>query len=82
MCGNVELAELTERIHRTVQGLCVRLLREPIFGTDRLSRLLDEHRRIIDAVRDGDPAEAEAAARSHIHHIRDGILQVLSSEGR
>jgi DNA-binding GntR family transcriptional regulator len=82
MCGNVELADLTERIHRTVQGLCVRLLREPVFGTDMLSRLLDEHRRIIDAVCAGDAAEAEAAARGHIHHIRDGILHVLNSEGR
>ena len=80
LSGNLELAELAERTHRTVQGLCVRLLREPIFGPDMLRVMLDEHRGIIDAVRTGTAAEAEAAARGHIHHIRDAIDQVLASE--
>jgi len=82
LSGNVELAELAERIHRTVQGLCVRLLREPIFGPDMLRELLDEHRHILDALRSGNAEAAEAAARGHIHHIRDGIVRVLSSDGR
>jgi DNA-binding GntR family transcriptional regulator len=82
LSGNVELAELTERIHRTVQGMCVRCLREPIYGPDMLRVMQTEHQRILDAVRDGKSREAETRARAHIRHIRDSIAEVLGSEGR
>jgi len=81
LSGNFELAELTERIHRTVQGLCVRCMREPIFGPETLQLMQSQHQAILAAVRDGQPAEAEASARTHIQYIRDSIAQALSSEG-
>ena len=74
---NFELAELTERIHRTVQGLCVRCLREPIYGPEKLQLMQSHHRAIIDAVRDGNVREAETRARTHIHSIRDSIAEAL-----
>ncbi len=79
--GNYELAELTERIHRTVQGLCVRCMREPIFGPETLQLMQSQHQAILDAVRDGNPRQAEANARTHIQYIRDSIAQALGSEG-
>jgi DNA-binding GntR family transcriptional regulator len=82
LSGNLELAELAERIHRTVQGMCVRCLREPIYGPDMLRVMQAEHQRILEAVRDGRPREAETSARAHIRHIRDSIAEVLGSEGR
>jgi DNA-binding GntR family transcriptional regulator len=82
LSGNFELAELTERIHRTVQGLCVRCMREPIFGPEILRFLHSQHELIFAAVRDGKVGEAERHARGHIQYIRDAIAEALSSEGQ
>jgi DNA-binding GntR family transcriptional regulator len=79
--GNFELAALTERIHRTVQGLCVRCMREPIYGPEKLQLMQSQHQAILGAVRDGNAREAEASARMHIHSIRDSIATALGSEG-
>jgi DNA-binding GntR family transcriptional regulator len=81
LSGNFELAELAERVHRSVQGLCVRCLREPIYGPDRLRLMQAHHQAILDAVRAGDADSAEAHAREHIQHIRDSVAEVLGSEG-
>jgi DNA-binding GntR family transcriptional regulator len=77
---NVELAELAERIHRTVQGMCVRCLRYPIYGPEKLELMQSHHRAIVEAVRHGDARQAEAQARGHIRYIRDSITDVLMSE--
>jgi DNA-binding GntR family transcriptional regulator len=79
--GNVELAELAERIHRTVQGLCVRCMREPIFGPETLQLMQAQHQAILESVRKGEARQAEAHARTHIQYIRDAIAQALASEG-
>jgi DNA-binding GntR family transcriptional regulator len=79
--GNFELAELAERIHRSVQGLCVRCLSEPIYGPDKLRLMQSQHQAILEAVRQGNVAAAEAQVRAHIHHIRDSIAEALTSEG-
>lgn len=81
LSGNIELAELTERIHRTVQGMCVRCMREPIYGPEKLRLMHSQHQAILQAVRDGNVREAEARARDHIHDIRDAIAEALGSEG-
>jgi GntR family transcriptional regulator, glc operon transcriptional activator len=81
LSGNVELAELTERIHRSVQGMCVRCMREPIYGPEKLRLMQSQHQAILEAVRDGKVREAEARARDHIHDIRDSIAAALRSEG-
>ena len=82
LSGNFELAELTERIHRTVQGLCVRCMREPLYGPEKLQLMQLQHQAIVDAVRDGTVREAEMRARRHIHSIRDSIAEALGSEGQ
>jgi len=82
LSGNFELAELTERIHRTVQGLCVRCMREPLYGPEKLQLMQLQHQAIVDAVRDGTVREAEMRARTHIHSIRDSIAEALGSEGQ
>jgi DNA-binding GntR family transcriptional regulator len=81
LSGNFELAGLTERIHRTVQGLCVRCMREPLYGPERLQVMQSQHLAILEAVREGKVREAEARARQHIHAIRESIAAALSSEG-
>jgi DNA-binding GntR family transcriptional regulator len=80
LSGNFELAELTERTHRTVQGMCVRCMREPIYGPEKLQLMQSQHQAILDAVRDGKPRQAEDNARIHIHYIRDSIAEALGSE--
>ena len=75
-------SELTERIHRTVQGLCVRCMREPLYGPEKLQLMQSQHQAIADAVRDGNVREAEMRARTHIHSIRDSIAEALGSEGQ
>lgn len=82
LSGNFELAELTERIHRTVQGLCVRCMREPLFGPETLQLMQSQHTAILEAVRKGEGAQAEANARTHIQYIRDSIAAALGSEGQ
>jgi DNA-binding GntR family transcriptional regulator len=82
LSGNFELALLTERIHRTVQGLCVRCMREPIYGPEKLQLMQSQHVGILQAVREGNAREAEARARTHIHSIRDSIAEALGSEGQ
>jgi DNA-binding GntR family transcriptional regulator len=82
LSDNFELAELTERIHRSVQGLCVRCLREPLYGPNTLRLMQSQHKAILEAVQDGNMDAAEERARTHIHHIRDSIAEALGSEGR
>jgi DNA-binding GntR family transcriptional regulator len=81
LSGNFELAELAERVHRSVQGLCVRCLREPLYGPDQLQLMQAHHQAILDAVRAGDADAAEAHAREHIQHVRDSVAEALGSEG-
>ena len=78
--GNFALAELAERTHRSVQGLCVRCMREPLYGADTLELMQAQHRELLDAVRDGNAQDAETFARAHIHYIRDSIAEALGSE--
>ena len=40
----------------------------------RMPQALDEHRRILAALRAGDPDEAEQAARNHVRRIRAAVL--------
>jgi DNA-binding GntR family transcriptional regulator len=77
--GNDQLAEMAERIHRTVQALCVRCLSTPIYGPETLQLMLSHHRDILDAVAAGDADAAEACARAHIRYIRDSVAEVLSA---
>ena len=81
LSGNFELAALTERIHRTVQGLCVRCMSEPLFGPETLQLMQSQHQAILAAVRDGSAREAEVNTRAHIQYIRDSISRALGSEG-
>ncbi len=81
LSGNFELAELAERVHRSVQGLCVRCLREPLYGPDRLRLMQSQHQAIVDAVRAGDADAAESCTREHIQHVRDSVAEALRSEG-
>jgi DNA-binding GntR family transcriptional regulator len=81
LSGNFELAELTERTHRSVQGLCVRCMRQPLYGPDKLRLMQSQHAAILTAVREGKPEEAVAHTRAHIHEIRDAVAAALSSEG-
>jgi DNA-binding GntR family transcriptional regulator len=81
LSGNYELAELAERVHRSVQGLCVRTMREPLYGPDKLQLMHSQHLAILEAVRAGRAREAESNTRAHIQYIRDSIATALGSEG-
>jgi DNA-binding GntR family transcriptional regulator len=81
LSGNIELAELAERIHRTVQALCVQSMRDPIYGPEKLHQMQDHHRGIVEAVRAGNPREAESRMRAHIRVVRDSVADVLGGDG-
>lgn len=44
-----------------------------------LSRQLEEHRKVFEAIRDGKPDKAEAAVRAHIRRVRQGINKMENS---
>jgi hypothetical protein len=62
-----------------VQGLCVRCMREPIYGPEKLRLMQLQHQAILQAVRDGNVPDAEA--RDHILDMRDAIAAALGSDG-
>ncbi|MBV9601917.1 MAG: GntR family transcriptional regulator [Chloroflexi bacterium] len=76
--GNGELVELAERTHRKVQAMCVRCLRELIYGPDGRELMQIQHAEILDAVRAGNADTAEALTRAHIQFIRNSIADVLA----
>ena len=80
--GNLELAKLAERTHRAVQGLCVRCLRDPLYGPETLLVMQSHHQGILEAVQNGNARLAEARARAHIRYIRDSVADVLGSAGQ
>src|SRR3954447_22159089 len=59
LSGNFELAEMAERIHRTVQALCVRCMRDPLYGPANLRLMQAQRQGMLEAVRDGNAREAE-----------------------
>ncbi len=82
-CGN----GLIERAYLQVLALSSRvasLAYNPDYFTSRsayrahMDTVLDEHRAIVAALRDGDAARAEALGRSHAHLARSRIIDVLT----
>lgn len=87
------LIHLDQRIHRhvyrcthnpfleaTLDGYYVLTLRIWFLALDRVSRLGDavqEHRELLEAIRDGDPARAEGAMRRHVAGFEEAIRRVL-----
>ena len=87
------LIELDQRIHRhvyrcthnpfleaTLDGYYVLTLRIWFLALDRVSRLGDavqEHRELLEAIRDGVPDRAEDAMRRHVAGFEDAIRRVL-----
>lgn len=87
------LIELDQRIHRhvyrcahnpyleaTLNEYYILTLRIWFLALDRVERLHDaigEHRAILEAIRDGDAARAEAAMRAHIEAFERAIRRVL-----
>ena len=87
------LIHLDQRIHRhvyrcthnpfleaTLDGYYVLTLRIWFLALDRVSRLGDavqEHRELLEAIRDGDPARAEDAMRRHVAGFEEAIRRVL-----
>lgn len=76
-CGNRRLARMAATVldqsHRA-RMFTLRLRPEP-------SASAAEHRAITDAVRSGDPAGAEAAARAHRLRARDSLVPLLVRHG-
>ena len=74
--GNAPLAELTEQIHRRIQGVRIRSAGH-LPGRPALSHA--QHRELLDAVRAGHADRAEALARAHIRSVRDAVIRVLAA---
>lgn len=74
LSGNPELAGLAERTHRRIQAVRVRCAVH-LPGRPALSHT--QHQAVIDAVRDGDADQAEAAVREHIESVKESVLKVL-----
>ena len=77
--GNLELVQLAERTHRSLQALCVQCLEEPVYGTTARRLNLTQHRQILAAVKRGDAEAAEALTRIHVRTIRDAITAALDA---
>src|SRR5262245_10531357 len=87
------LIHLDQRIHRhvyrcthnpfleaTLDGYYVLTLRIWFLALDRVSRLGDavqEHRELLEAIRDGDPDRAAEAMRRHVAGFEEAIRRVL-----
>jgi DNA-binding GntR family transcriptional regulator len=87
------LIDLDQRIHRhiyrcthnpfleaTLDEYYVLTLRIWLLALDRVARLEDavgEHRELLEAIRDGDPARAEEAMRRHVSGFEQAIRRVL-----
>jgi GntR family transcriptional regulator, rspAB operon transcriptional repressor len=87
------LIDLDQRIHRhiyrcthnpfleaTLDEYYVLTLRIWLLALDRVARLEDavgEHRELLEAIRDGDPARAEEAMRRHVTGFEQAIRRVL-----
>jgi DNA-binding GntR family transcriptional regulator len=87
------LIDLDQRIHRhvyrcahnpfleaTLDGYYVLTLRIWFLALDRVSRLGDavqEHRELLEAIRDADPERAEQAMRRHVAGFEEAIRRVL-----
>jgi DNA-binding FadR family transcriptional regulator len=71
--GNRALGNMTEPIHRALTAA-----RHPLARPDaRMERALPEHRRILTAIADRDPAAARAAMRDHLVTV-EGYLREFS----
>jgi DNA-binding GntR family transcriptional regulator len=66
--NNALLADAVERMSQLIQWVYTR--RITVRGTESWS----EHRRIVDAIADGDAERASAQARAHIANARDAFL--------
>jgi DNA-binding GntR family transcriptional regulator len=76
-CGNRRFA----RIIQTVNDQYHRARVITVRMRPRLELSLSEHRAISEAIRDGAPDEAEAAARAHRIRARDDILPLIRDLG-
>jgi DNA-binding GntR family transcriptional regulator len=54
----------------------IRIFRLTTMGlSDRMKVSLEEHQKIIEALRKGDPEESEKRMREHIRHVGDGVME-------
>lgn len=72
--GNLQLAELAERVHRRIQGVRARCAVH-LPGQSAISH--GQHKAILAAVRAGDADGAERLTRIHIATVRDAVFGVL-----
>ena len=77
--GNLPLAEMTEQLHRRIQGVRIRWLGH-LPGRPALSHA--QHREMLEAVRAAEADRAEALARTHIRTVRDAVFGVLAEASR
>jgi DNA-binding GntR family transcriptional regulator len=76
-CGNPMLASLIARMHTQMQLALARVAEAP----EHRSQGHAELRAVLDAVRTGDPAAAEAAMRAHIARTRSMMTEIAASTG-
>jgi DNA-binding GntR family transcriptional regulator len=76
-CGNPMLASLIGRMHTQMQLALDRVAEAP----EHRSQGHAELRAVLDAVRTGDPAAAEAAMRAHIARTRSMMTEIAASTG-
>ena len=70
-------------VRRTHEGLLSYLRRSRYYAgsqADRRRDFLREHQAVIDALREGNADAAEAAARTHLSHVRDHVLAALPKQ--
>lgn len=70
--GNPQLAQIIQTLRRQTQMFDLRAMPERLDDTCR------EHLRILEAVEDGNGAEAEVAMAEHIQCVQDSIIKRLT----
>jgi len=73
--GNSDLRDMLEQIETRV-----RLAMVTTSVTSGPERALKDHMSILEAIRSGDPEQAEAQARRHIDRLRSSLLETMTRE--
>ncbi len=79
MAGNRRCREILRQIRRHIDRYwAVTTANRP----DRVRAVSDEHRRVVDAIRDGDPVRAEAAMQAHLGMGAAVCIEAATLEAR
>ncbi|HHW03562.1 MAG TPA: GntR family transcriptional regulator [Thermoanaerobacterales bacterium] len=73
---NDRLAQIINNLKEQIDRFRVQSFTNP----DRIKSILQEHRRIVDALKDGDADRAEKLAKDHIEKVENNVMNILRKQ--